>query len=50
MQIEYSIKKPISKRELFEFIGNTLDEFINVPLKLLSIGPTELDKISSNKI
>ena len=48
--IEYSIKKPISKRELFEFVGNTLDEFINVPLELLSIGPTELDKISSNKI
>lgn len=48
--IEYSIKKPISKRELFEFVGNTLDGFINVPLRLLSIGPTELDKISSNKI
>ncbi|MBQ9017898.1 adenylosuccinate synthetase [Candidatus Saccharibacteria bacterium] len=48
--IEYSIKKPISKRELFEFVGNTLEGFLNVPLELLSIGPTELDKISSKKV
>lgn len=46
--IEYSIKKPISKQELFEFIGDTIYGFLNVPLKMLSIGPTELDKISSN--
>ena len=47
--IKYSIKKPILKQELFEFVGNTLEGFLNVPLKLLSIGPTELDKVSSNK-
>ena len=47
---EHSIKKPISKQELFEFVGDILEEFMKVPLKLLSIGPTELDKISSNKI
>lgn len=47
--IEYFIEKPILKRELFEFIGDTLDKFLNIPLKLLSIGPTELDKVSSNK-
>jgi len=47
--IEYSIKKPIHKQELFEFVGNTLEGFLKVPLKLLSIGPTELDKVSSNK-
>ena len=47
--IEYSIKKPILKQELFEFVGDTLEKFLNVPLELLSIGPTELDKVSSNK-
>lgn len=47
--IEYSIKKPILKQELFEFVGNTLEGLLKVPLKLLSIGPTELDKVSSNK-
>lgn len=44
---EHAIKKPISKRELFELVGDTLYGFLNVPLKILSIGPTELDKISS---
>ena len=47
--IEYFIKKPILKQELFEFVGDTLEKFLNVPLELLSIGPTELDKVSSNK-
>ena len=47
--IEYFIKKPIIKQELFEFVENTLEGFLNVPLKLLSIGPTELDKVSSKK-
>ncbi len=47
--IEYRIKKPILKVELFEFVGNTLEKFIKVPLKILSVGPTELDKIRSDK-
>ena len=47
---EYSIKNPIPKRELFEFIGNTLERFFNIPLEILGVGPTELDKISSQEI
>lgn len=44
---EYSIKKPIHKRELFDFVGEILQGYLGVPLGMLSIGPTELDKISS---
>lgn len=48
--IEHPVPKPILKRELFEFVGNTLSNFISIPLELLSIGPTELAKISSDNI
>lgn len=44
---EHPIKQPTSKRELFELVKDTINDFLNVPLKILSIGPTELDKISS---
>ncbi|MBR2710666.1 adenylosuccinate synthetase [Candidatus Saccharibacteria bacterium] len=47
---EYEIKKPITKSELFELVGGILEKEIHIPLKMLSIGSTELDKISSKKL
>ena len=46
---EYFIKKPISSRELFEFVNEKSKEFLNIPLAILSIGSTELEKIYSDK-
>ncbi|MBO4855230.1 adenylosuccinate synthetase [Candidatus Saccharibacteria bacterium] len=47
--VDFSIKKPIKKQDLFEFVGVILEGLLDVPLKMLSIGPTETDKICSNK-
>lgn len=47
MTTEYSIERPIPTDKLFEFVGGILCNCLNIPLKMLSIGPTELDKISS---
>ncbi len=41
------IKNPIAVRELFDFIGKILEGFLKVPLKILSAGPTEKNKIYS---
>lgn len=47
---EFRIKNPISKTELFEFVGNIIGECTGVPLHMLSVGPTEVDKIISKSI
>ena len=47
---EYHIQDHIHRRALFNFVGNVLQEALGIPLKTLSVGPTELDKISSNQI
>ena len=41
------IKNPIPKRELFDFVGEILQEYLSIPLKMLSVGPTEKHKIVS---
>ncbi len=47
---EYEIKNPITKAELFKLVGGILEKELHIPLKMLSVGSTELDKISSKKI
>lgn len=42
-----SIPKPISTQDLFELIRDTLSNYFDIPLEMVSIGPTELDKIYS---
>ena len=44
---EHLIKKPIHRQELFELVNNVLGKTVGIPLTMLSVGPTELDKISS---
>lgn len=44
---ETVIKNPIAVRELFDFVGKILEGFLKVPLKILSAGPTEKNKIYS---
>jgi len=39
------IEKPISKRELFELVDKVFQDKLDIPLSILSVGPTELDKI-----
>lgn len=46
--IERIIKKPIHRLELFQLVEEVLQEFVKIPLKMLSIGPTERDKIDVN--
>jgi len=41
----YRIKKPILEMELFNFVDNILNDAIGIPLFMLSVGPTEVDKI-----
>lgn len=48
--IEHKFKKPISGSELFNYIDNILADCPGIPLKMLSVGPTERDKISPAKI
>ena len=43
------IEKPISKRELFELVDKVFQDKLDIPLSILSVGPTELDKIYSKK-
>lgn len=43
----YRVKKPISKQELFEVVNQTLQEQLGVPLSIISLGPTEKDKVFS---
>lgn len=43
------IKKPIHKQELFDFVDNILKESTKIPLKILSIGSTNTDKIYTKK-
>jgi adenylosuccinate synthase len=42
-----SIPKPISTPDLFELTKETLSNYFDIPLEMVSIGPTELDKIYS---
>ncbi|MBR6505643.1 adenylosuccinate synthetase [Candidatus Saccharibacteria bacterium] len=44
---ETVIKNPIAVRELFDFVGKILEGLLKVPLKILSAGPTEKNKIYS---
>lgn len=41
----HHIPDDLSKNELFNFIKEIVIDYVDVPLKLLSIGPTEKDKI-----
>lgn len=41
----YEIQKPITKRDLFEYVEGILDKHLGLPLSILSVGPTEVDKI-----
>ena len=41
------IKKPIAKKELFAMVDEILRQKIDIPLSILSVGPTERDKIYS---
>ena len=47
---EYRIKNPILKADLFDFVGGILNDRLGVPLSILSVGPTEVDKIFSKTI
>lgn len=47
---EYRIKNPILKADLFDFVGEMLNERLGVPLSILSTGSTEVDKIFSKII
>ncbi len=42
---EYHIDEPISTRDLFSFVGEVIQNSLGIPLKILSVGPTELDQI-----
>lgn len=44
---DFGIRNPIPVRELFNFVGKVLESFLKVPLKILSAGPTEKNKIYS---
>ena len=41
------VKDGLSNSKLFDFVANVLQKYTDLPLMMLSIGPTELDKISS---
>ena len=47
---EYRIKNPILKADLFDFVGEMLNDRLGVPLSILSTGSTEVDKIFSKII
>lgn len=47
---KYRIKNPILKADLFDFVGEMLNDRLGVPLSILSVGPTEVDKIFSKII
>ena len=47
---QYTLKTPVTEEELFDFAQKTLGKFISVPLKVISCGPTELDKIGLENI
>lgn len=49
--INYPFEKGLifENRSLFESVKNVLGAFLDVPLEILSIGPTELEKIYSSK-
>lgn len=44
---KYPIRPHISRRDLFELVKEILNVFIEVPLEILGVGPTERDKIYS---
>lgn len=44
------VKDNLSNAELFGFVANVLQQYTDLPLMMLSTGPTELDKISSKNI
>lgn len=44
---EIRIQNPIEKQELFELVNSQIKKLTNTQLKILSVGPTELDKIYS---
>ncbi len=44
------VKDGLSNSKLFDFVANVLQKYTDLPLMMLSIGPTELDKISSKNI
>lgn len=46
---EYRIKNPILKADLFDFVGEILNNRLGIPLSILSTGSTEVDKIFSIK-
>lgn len=46
---EHPIKSPIHRLELFGLVDEILQGFLGIPLEMLSVGPTELDKISSRE-
>ena len=39
------IENPIRKQDLFDLVNNTIEKSIGIPLKVLSIGSTDVDKI-----
>jgi len=43
----FGIRNPIPVRELFNFVDKVLESFLKIPLKILSAGPTEKNKIYS---
>lgn len=47
---DHLIPYPISKRDLFNLVVEIVKEYVGAPLKMLSIGPTEKDKIYEEDI
>ncbi len=43
---EYSIPETYNRSELFDAVAEILQQHIELPLTMLSVGPTEIDKIS----
>ena len=42
---DHIIEKPISSKDLVDFVNRTLQPYIGIPTYMLSVGPTEKDKI-----
>lgn len=43
---EYSISETCDRAELFRIVAEILQQYLELPLTMLSVGPTEVDKIS----
>lgn len=46
----YQFRDPISKADFFNAVENVIHDHIGLPLSMISVGPTEMDKIISKNI